>query len=301
MLLRWRPAAPQPPALPHIYVRALDFDPALGYRETHASACTRQGLLPTAAYAPLGVTAARNATWDAAAVLRAIASLPGAPRAGDGAGGGLVSGCCSASLFCSAEGAPGAGNCSTHAMGGFAYSNVGWTVDDRLTPVYACALPAFNTSDAASLSALSSSLPRVSAVRVVNDTENYAGLRLQLDGVGLGNSTRGTQVYVGGSACSGVEVCSNQCRRCVNSASCGGDDKICLSFLHGAFCVRSCDWGEGPSGAPSCPCGGRCYGVKLPSGGLLSLCANKGILSVDSREMCLSGAWGPPPPDTDRL
>ena len=72
-------------ALPYTFIRALDFDPATGYRESHASACSRAGLQPTPPRAPLSgavpTSTARGASspWDVAA-MNAVLNQLGSPE-----------------------------------------------------------------------------------------------------------------------------------------------------------------------------------------------------------------------------
>ena len=296
---RVRAQLPSPPPLapallpPGVaFVPALDYDGAVGYRETHAAACTRAGMQATQPALPLRSAGRPNATWDADTVRAAIASLLPAARPEPG---GLVGGCCAPSLFCRADRAAGARTCATHALGGYAYVNVGWTLNASATPVYTCAAPAAAGAAAPApsfnVTNVTAALPAVGAVRLVNDSANYYGQRLQINGTGFGDDTRALQAYVGGVACAGVEVCHNQCRRCSRTAQCG-NDKVCLLLSGTGYCIRLCDW-PAASGVRSCPCGLACYEARV-SGSTLHLCASRNARSPSDAPMCTPNALVPP-------
>ena len=266
-----------------VFVPALPFDSASGFREDQSAACTRNGLLPTPYLVPVSSTGAGTA-WTAAAVSQAVASLllpanwsatPAAPGAQ----------CCVNSLWCTAS--PNSSSslvCGSHGFGSATFVNYGWTTDTAQAPVYTCAAPGVQNATAFALS-----VPAVRAARVVVDSY-YSTTRLQVDGVGFGSSVAALGVLVGGVSCVDLDVCHNQCKPCQSNADCG-DDKQCTSINAGApsYCLRPCNYDN------SCPCGARCYLFVSDASGRnpRRLCAN---IELSSRgPFCpAGGGWAPP-------
>ena len=98
-----------------------------GGLETHGMACNRVGLVPTAREVVLGGSLQWNAT-TAAALVAAL---------GFGTGSPLNTGCCAASLWCTASG------CVSHHWGGNTYINYGF-FDAAQRPLYTCTAPTFD-------------------------------------------------------------------------------------------------------------------------------------------------------------
>ncbi len=281
-------------------MRALDFDPATGYRETHASACTRVGLLPTPPRAPLSgavpTSTARGASspWDAASISAVLSQLSGGGGGSFALATPLVAGCCAPALWCARAG--GGFSCFTHSPPGqsFAYENFGWLLDDGAVPVYSCqALPL----DAGALAARAGAAPYVASAAPAPGRP--AGV-VRLDGARLGASPSALTVAVGGAPCAAPAVCHTTCEPCTSSAQCA-EDKVCLLKRRGApgqgVCLAPC------GGGGACACGGQCYPLADASSGYaISLCANPGVSTATADAfyagLCAAssaGLWAPPP------
>lgn len=256
---------------PFTFVRAI---PILnGYRETHASACTRVGMLPTEGKVFLSSSEQNSVVWDSQTLVWAAATV-------NASGMTNQQSCCSPTMFCDVA----TSSCWTTGFGGMYYENTGWTTRDDWLPVYTCMS-----------SAIRPDVPVVGrAFR-----RGFRGSTAVLDGLNLGVVTRDLRATIDGQPCNTVEVCSNICRPCVDSGACG-DDKLCVvtDRFRPGNCLRQCN----PDF--TCPCGSECqvFSDSNNPSRIFRFC-------VDPRQLMFgvycgdSTPWTPPPGSnlTDRV
>ena len=279
------------------FVRALEVDPATGWRESASAACTRVGLLPTVNEWGVGPAASAPGTWDNAALAAAVASLGPAYTVASPP----VAGCCSPGLWCrnetSSQSPPPRSkwSCFTHAPLGSSPSfvNYGWALDPTSVPVFSCLKQILPPSGVPG--------PGVYNIRVSPAKNN----RLWIDGVRFGNDSAAIAVAVATATCTAPTLCSNLCAVCSpNDPYSCGPDKTCLKIAGapavaaGGICVAPC------LSDNTCACGATCYSLLSPGSAYsMKICANAGISG--SAQLCeaLSAPFSPPPGDlaTERL
>ena len=276
--------------LPFTVVRALDFDPSSGYRESHESACTRIGLLPTPHLAPLAVNNTAALRWGLDAAIAMVTQLGDANLASP-----AVTGCCAGSMYCTAPSSPLAPYvCGIHGTGDYSYSNAGWTANNSLIPVFSCASGTVNATTVVA------GLPVATSIIAVPNMFGTAQLRV--DGRNFGSDESTLQVYVGGAACSSVVICQTQCMPCSSRGVCGNAETCIAGIAAAPVCLRTCD--TTVHGVLSCPCGGVCYEVLTNDGATLSLCFNGNANPANASSFCAAPTGFSPLPSTgstDRL
>ena len=219
---------------PNLYL-SLSFIVSNSY-ESHAEACQRVGLKPTARIIPFDLNATTAADISVAVLNYSSHTLEG---------------CCASSLWCSDS----SNSCFSQSYGLY-YENYGWlsgNVDSK--PVFTCV----------SATMAAGNPPVVTAIRQgVADYEwdfnTLMQKELYLYGSDYGFEENITAVSIAGQTCSEQEICSHVC------ASCGGPygydcplDSECLQVSGSRRCFPYC---AGPDDT-SCPCNTKCVAVNF--------------------------------------
>lgn len=189
----------------------------------HVETCTSAGLKAT--------DESTEILWDLHALEAAALSLgKNVSKAHYG-----IQGCCSAGLWCNQS------TCFTQGFGVF--SNHGRLPGSSTVPVYSC----YNDTDG---------VPGGGPLLLSADV--FDG-RVTIIGDGIGYNQDNTEFSVDGISCYSVESCSQLCRSCSKSSTCG-DGSVCLSVQGSSGkCFQHC---SGLSDL-SCPCGSKCNGFSL--------------------------------------
>lgn len=265
-----------------VFIKALDYVAAVGYKEPHDAACSRVGLLATETVVSLGGNTSNLVVWMQDVIASVISTVPNATSDSQ-----LLQGCCSPSLWCRrtpqsyAAGAPPSYACFTNRLGGTQYSNYGWTLDSNSTPVYTCTDPGLSPI------AVAAQLPYIGAVNVLYNQNRYA-VRVRIDGLNFNVTESALSVRVGDATCANLDVCQDICKSCMVDSECG-QNKQCMHFGSSdqpGYCMRLCNDDN------TCPCGGTCYLILIDQqGDVIRMCANPNVSSLS--DICQNYAWGP--------
>jgi hypothetical protein len=249
------------PATPSVaFVRAVEYDPLIAWREDAFSACTRFNMIPASAQVLLSTDNHSPVKWN----LELLTSITHA--LGFSVAAHPLTGCCATSMWCTRTGiGPEDFECSTNGLGSYYYSNYGWMLNDTYTPVYACQTPGngslSNNSGEEIVQAINvtqalASLPVVMSAMSVGPRGGFSSARVRIDGRLLGDTAGSLQVMVAGAQCTNVDVCQNVCAQCTASSDCG-DDKVCFRYGGAGYCLRLCNEDN------SCPCGTQCFTIVI--------------------------------------
>ena len=183
--------------------------------ESHASACSREGLVPTERIIRLN--------WNQSTVSQLAFDL------------GYQSinktyGCCASSLWC----AKTRGNvCYTQSYGSF-YENFGWMVSNTTDyPVFTCKYKNNAT--------LVSNPPQVTSVSMLPPywSSDYSIQAVTVKGNNFGIEENITTASIAGQECNEIEICNHICSECDKQGGCPSDSE-CLGGNWGKRYIYIC-------------------------------------------------------------
>ena len=184
--------------------------------ESHASACSREGLVPTERIIRLN--------WNQSTISQLAFDLGYQSI-------NKTSGCCTSSLWCTKA----RGNiCYTQSYGTF-YENFGWMVTNTTDyPVFTCkyktnAIPMSNP-------------PQVTSVSMFPPywSSDYSIQTVTVKGDNFGIEENITTASIAGQECNEIEICNHICSKCDKQGGCPSDSE-CLGGKWGKRYIYICD------------------------------------------------------------
>jgi hypothetical protein len=259
------------------------------YLESHSSACSRVGLVPTSTVVVL------PRPWN----LEFLQDLSDGLNQGQRVQA-VVDSCCTASAWCALT-SNGTYQCSSHLVGRASYTNFGWMTASSFAqqPLYSCNLPPTQNPRIAppAVVLVRGAAPAVrfgdrerffppSALRYTTQEAVALPMRLAVDGYDLGRDPNEVDVRVGSLACTNPVICDRFCESCSSSSDCDSG-KVCVtvatSKVTKSVCVMLCSATE-----QLCPCGGECFSL-VSTSRVRYVCLNRQIIS-DAADLCSSSA-----------